>query len=74
MPKSIDIIDEFHFREGELFTRIANEIQENCEIHNLNILNKNINSSSDFAFELAELVLNNCDINFYISSYRKRAS
>ena len=74
MPKSIDIIDEFHYREGEFFTRFANEIKENSERCRLNILNKNINSNTDFAFELAELVLHNCDINFYISSYRKRAS
>ena len=74
MPKSTDIIDEFHYREGEFFIKFSNEIKENSDRHCLNILNKNINSNTDFAFELAEMVLHNCDINFYISSYRKRAS
>ena len=72
MPKSIDIINEFHIRESDFFLIFSSNLKENCESHGLNILNKKSNSHCDFAHELADLVLNNCDINYYISSYKKK--
>jgi hypothetical protein len=72
MPKASEIKDKFHTFEGELFQLFASNMRENCNGHGLKILNKS--SNGEIAFDLAELVLNHCDINYYMSSFRKRSS
>lgn len=70
MPKAFEIQDKFHTFENDYFLIFASNMRENCS--GLKILNKTCTGS--FAHDLAELVLNHCDLNFYISSYRKRPS
>ena len=70
MPKATEIQDKFHTFESDFFIRFASEMKENC--NGLKILNKT--TTGDIAHDLTELVLNNCDLNFYMSSFQKRSS
>ena len=72
MPKATEIKDKFHTFESDFFIRFASEMKENCDRHGMKILNKT--TTGDIAHDLTELVLNNCDLNFYMSSFQKRSS